>query len=95
MKIVAGYRHSFAITEKGHLFGWGYNNQQQLSHGSEFAQDENPWHAIFEPVQITHNLEGKFVFDAAAGEEFSIILCRNPNNGNVEEVYATGNNLRG
>ena len=35
------------------------------------------------------------MFDAAAGEEFSVIACKNPNNGNVEEVYATGNNLRG
>ena len=94
-KIVAGYRHSLAITEKGRLFGWGYNNQQQLSHGTEFAQDENPWHAIFEPTQITRNLEGKFVIDAAAGEEFSVVVCRDPSNGNVEEVYATGNNLRG
>jgi len=46
-------------------------------------------------VQILGNLEGKLVFDAAAGEEFSVILCKNPNNGNVEEVYSTGNNLRG
>lgn len=40
-------------------------------------------------------LEGKFVFNAAAGEEFSIIVARDPHNGNVEEVYSTGNNLRG
>jgi alpha-tubulin suppressor-like RCC1 family protein len=35
------------------------------------------------------------VINAAAGEEFSIIVVRDPNNGNVEEVYSTGNNLRG
>ena len=28
VKIASGYRHNFAITEKGNLFGWGYNNQQ-------------------------------------------------------------------
>lgn len=84
-----------AITETGKLYGWGYNNQQQLSHGAEFAQDENPWHAIFEPSLIGGPLEGKFVFDAAGGEEFSVIVCRDPSNGNVEEVYSTGNNLRG
>lgn len=27
VKIVCGYRHSLAITEKGNLYGWGYNNQ--------------------------------------------------------------------
>lgn len=31
-KVVCGYRHSFAITENGLLFGWGYNSMQQLSH---------------------------------------------------------------
>jgi alpha-tubulin suppressor-like RCC1 family protein len=25
-KIVAGFRHSLAITEDGKLYGWGYNN---------------------------------------------------------------------
>jgi alpha-tubulin suppressor-like RCC1 family protein len=23
---VSGYRHNLAITDKGHVFGWGYNN---------------------------------------------------------------------
>jgi len=27
VKIVSGYRHNLAITDKGKLFGWGYNNQ--------------------------------------------------------------------
>jgi alpha-tubulin suppressor-like RCC1 family protein len=35
------------------------------------------------------------VLDAAAGEEFSMILCRNPANNDIQEVYACGNNLRG
>lgn len=35
------------------------------------------------------------MIDAAGGEEFSLFLCRDPNNGNVEEVYGCGNNLRG
>lgn len=84
-----------AISEEGNLFGWGYNNQLQLSHGDEYSQDENPWHAIFYPVQVKKGFEGKFVLDAAGGEEFSIIHTRDPNNGNVEEIYSCGNNLRG
>lgn len=27
-KIACGFRHSLAITEKGHLFGWGFNSMQ-------------------------------------------------------------------
>ncbi len=27
VKVVSGYRHNFAITEKGNLYGCGYNNQ--------------------------------------------------------------------
>lgn len=49
VKVACGYRHSFAVTDQGNLFGWGYNNQLQLSHGDEYSQDENPWHAIFVP----------------------------------------------
>lgn len=35
------------------------------------------------------------MIDAACGEEFSLILCKNPSSNDVQEVYATGNNLRG
>jgi len=28
VKVVSGYRHNLAITDKGHVYGWGYNNQQ-------------------------------------------------------------------
>lgn len=46
-------------------------------------------------MPIKKELEGKFVIDAACGEEFSLILAKNPANNNVQEVYACGNNLRG
>ena len=26
-KLVCGFRHSLAVTENGHVYGWGYNNQ--------------------------------------------------------------------
>ena len=57
--------------------------------------ESNPWHAIFTPMPIKKELEGKIVIDAAAGEEFSLILCKDPANNDVQEVYACGNNLRG
>lgn len=93
-KIVSGNRHNLAITEKGELYGWGYNSQQQLSHSEEYARDESPMHAIFSPLKIQENIEGKTVIDAAAGEEFTLVLVKNPKSG-VQEVYAMGNNLRG
>jgi alpha-tubulin suppressor-like RCC1 family protein len=52
-------------------------------------------HAIFTPIPIKKELEGKFVIDAACGEEFSIILCKNLSEKGVNELYACGNNLRG
>ena len=51
-KVVCGFRHSLAITEDGQLFGWGYNNQQQLSHAQEYADDSNPMHAMFQPQRL-------------------------------------------
>jgi alpha-tubulin suppressor-like RCC1 family protein len=74
IKLVCGYRHTLAISDKGELYGWGFNSQQQLSHSDDYASEENPQQAIFTPSQITNNLEGKHVIDAAAGDEFSIIL---------------------
>lgn len=83
MKIVSGYRHNFAITSLGNLYGWGYNNQQQLSHSDSFADESSPTHAILTPERIRKDLEGKLVIDASAGEEFSMILCKNPANGGI------------
>lgn len=75
-KIVCGFRHSLAITENGKIYGWGYNNQQQLSHSQEYADETNPMHAIFVPTRIAGELDGLFVVDAAAGEEMSIIVAQ-------------------
>jgi alpha-tubulin suppressor-like RCC1 family protein len=37
LKVVSGYRHNMAITEQGNIYGWGYNNQQQISHSEEYS----------------------------------------------------------
>ena len=86
-----------AITEKGSLFGWGYNNMLQLSNSDKYQDPDSPSHAIFEPVKIEGELERKFVTDAAAGEEHSLIQCeiRRDDRPISELVYACGNNLRG
>lgn len=95
-KIVCGFRHTLAITENGKLYGWGYNNQQQLSHAQEYADESRPMHALFAPQRIMGPLAELFVVDAAAGEEFSVIVAQGKKSGTIyEQVYACGNNLKG
>ena len=78
------------------MYGWGYNNQQQLSHSQEFADDTNPQHALLSPTRIMGPLAEMFVVDAGAGEEFSIIVAQGKKAGKIyEHVYACGNNLKG
>jgi len=74
-KIVSGHRHTLAITENGLLFGWGFNSMQQLSNADSYADPDNPQHAIFEPSIIEGELRGKFVVDAACGEEHSLVVA--------------------
>jgi alpha-tubulin suppressor-like RCC1 family protein len=76
VKVVSGYRHSLAITASGNLYGWGFNSQQQLSHSAEYADPENPQHAIMTPVLLnTGELDRKFIVDAAAGEEHTVVVA--------------------
>lgn len=72
-KIAAGWRHSFAIDDNGQLWGWGYNNQQQLSHSNELG-NEDPKFILFEPHLITTNIEDKRVVHVACGKEFSVFV---------------------
>lgn len=95
-KVVCGYRHNLAITEHGHVYGWGYNNQQQLSYSTEYQDVDNPMHAIFTPLRIGGPLTDLFVVNAAAGEEISFFVGHGKKAGLVfEQVYACGNNLKG
>lgn len=92
-KIASGFRHSFAINSAGELFGWGYNNQQQLSHSEEFATESSQKHVMFEPVRITREIESRRVVDVDGGKDFSVIVTKDRNG--IQEVWSTGNNLRG
>lgn len=96
-KIVSGFRHNFAINEKGELYGWGFNSMMQLANADEYIDPENPKQAIFTPTQILGPLEKKFVVDVAAGEEHSVIVAQTRvNNVTVaEQVFSCGNNLKG
>ena len=96
-KVVCGFRHSLAITKTGKLYGWGFNSMQQLSNSEQFMDPDNPQQAIFNPVILGGPLDGKFVVDAAAGEEHTVAICQVRKGGKPmsELVYACGNNLKG
>ena len=40
-----------------------------------YMDPESPAHAIFEPTLLKGELDRKFIVDAAAGEEHSIVVC--------------------
>ena len=81
VKVVSGFRHSLAITEDGKLFGWGFNSMMQLSNAEDYIDPENSKQAIFTPAHIVGPLEHKFVTDAAAGEEHTMVVCQARVNG--------------
>ena len=58
---------------------------------------DNPSHAIFTPALLAGELEGKFVVNAACGEEHSVVVAQVRRDGKPvkELVYACGNNLKG
>ena len=98
VKVVCGHRHTLAITKKGHCYGWGFNSMQQLSNAEAFMDPDNPSHAIFTPALLGGELDGKFVVNAACGEEHSVVVAqvRNDEGTPIKElVYACGNNLKG
>ena len=84
-KIVCGFRHSLAITENGPVYGWGYNNQQQLSHSKEYGDESSPLHAIHVPTRIKGPLEDLYVVNVAAGEEMSMFVAHGKKAGLVYE----------
>jgi len=97
-KVVCGFRHSLAITESGKLLGWGFNSMQQLSHAEEYADPDNPSHALFSPTWMGgEDLENKHVVEVAAGEEHTIVVAQVIEDGKPvkELVYGCGNNLKG
>eukprot|EP00351_Strombidinopsis_sp_SopsisLIS2011_P006477 CAMPEP_0116875362 /NCGR_PEP_ID=MMETSP0463-20121206/7291_1 /TAXON_ID=181622 /ORGANISM="Strombidinopsis sp, Strain SopsisLIS2011" /LENGTH=133 /DNA_ID=CAMNT_0004520865 /DNA_START=852 /DNA_END=1253 /DNA_ORIENTATION=+ len=69
---------------------------QQLEDPDGYSAD-NPIHAFFEPVEFKGELERKFVVDAAAGEEHTIVVAQVRREGKKvsEVIYGCGNNLKG
>lgn len=65
----AGTDHSFAITQDGRAYSWGFNAQHQVGHGNE-EKDE-----VEQPTQLKNkHVSGKMLVSAAAGGQFSIVL---------------------
>ncbi|EED22452.1 regulator of chromosome condensation, putative [Talaromyces stipitatus ATCC 10500] len=65
----AGTDHSFAITQDGRAYSWGFNAQHQVGHGNE-EKDE-----VEQPTQLKNkHVSGKMLVSAAAGDQFSIVV---------------------
>lgn len=88
IKIASGKRHCLAVTEYGRLLGWGYNHQQQLSHGQDMVNETTQRLVIYEPISITNSIEGKRVVLMDAGEDFSIIVTEDSRG--IQESWGTG-----
>lgn len=69
----------------------------QLSNSDKYQDPESPMHAIFLPTKLEGELSNKFVVNASAGEEHSIVQAQIIRDGKPihELVYGCGNNLRG
>ena len=94
-KIVCGHNHTLAITQDGYLYGWGSNSAVQLSHEKEFSRVDEPLLSIFSPTKLSHeNLKDSQILDVAAGEEFTVVVTKNKNNGETE-VFSCGYNIHG
>jgi len=92
-KIACGYRHSLAISHYGRLYGWGYNQQIQLSHGDNMASESSQKFVVYEPCVITKEIDSHRVTDVDGGMDFSIIVTED---GRGDQYFwGTGNNLRG
>ena len=90
-KVTCGENHSLALSKDGVVYGWGRNSSLQLSHEREFLAVVNPLLAIYSPLRINKNLESAIATDIAAGQEHSIIVTKNKNNGETE-VFGCGKN---
>lgn len=66
-EIACGESTSFAVTDKGEVFGWGMGSNQQLGTGSE--DDET------KPVQISSKqVQGKKILKVSSGGQHSLFL---------------------
>lgn len=92
-KIACGTRHSLAVTDRGRLYGWGYNHQVQLSHGENLASATTQKLVIFEPVTITREIDSHVTVLVDGGEDYSIFVTEDANGD--QHFWSTGNNLRG
>ncbi|KAG6848913.1 hypothetical protein H0H93_012850 [Arthromyces matolae] len=84
VKIGAGSMHSFAIDERGNVWGWGLNTMGQTGTGYDSCNDK----VVLLPKQVKRlnqrELRGDTVIQIDGGEHHSLFLT---NNG---KVYACG-----
>lgn len=69
VQVILGGDTSYALTEDGRLFGWGYNGFGVIGDGTNIDK--------LSPVEVTHNFElndFEKIIDADFGDRFSVVL---------------------
>jgi len=81
--VFAGDHHAFAISTRGRVFGWGYNQFGQLGDHTNLQRNQ-PTLITFSNMQAQER-----VVEIAAGESHTLFLT------NLHRIFATGNNDHG
>jgi alpha-tubulin suppressor-like RCC1 family protein len=79
--ISCGLYHSLALTENGRVYGWGYNNQKQLSFANIIASNDPKL------IKIRDSNKSIVIFKRIkCGQNYSLLLTSNG------DIYAFGSN---
>lgn len=91
VKISAGFSHTFVMTDKEELFGWGRNNKGQIGVGAETDYELTPSNIVFK------NVAKYRLIDFACGAEHTIAVIGVKNKEGFMEnmAFAWGDESRG
>ncbi|WP_338636568.1 hypothetical protein [Spirobacillus cienkowskii] len=88
IQVVAGTQNTYAISQSGELFGWGYNSNGQLP-----SRDLN----VTEPIKIQFQNNATKFFQVAAGNNFYCVLSQESEieGAKFGNIYCAGENKFG
>jgi Regulator of chromosome condensation (RCC1) repeat len=77
-KVVAGLRHTLALTTDGDVYGWGYNADGQvgLAYIGEDGHGREPQAVISRPLLLNIDGEGGEVEDISCGHDHSVAVLK-------------------
>ncbi|KAK1409441.1 hypothetical protein QVD17_35967 [Tagetes erecta] len=72
--VAAGGRHTLALSDMGHVWGWGYGGEGQLGLGSRIRMAYSPRHIPCITTSSTRRVPGTYVKGIACGGRHSAIV---------------------